>query len=167
MYAGANKVAPTVLANAYHEAGHAVAAVLLGLPVYGATIMRGKAHDVRHQNPLLRGMLDELHNVTAHTKDLMERLAIVALAGPRAQRQHDARSYWRYHGAADYNTADGLAMRVAQDSVGARLLLKYWQWNADGLVRVRWPEIASVGAALLVRGTLMPTDIRHAIRSAS
>ena len=137
------------------------------MPVYSATILPDKADDVRHQNPLLRGVLEHIHNVTAKRRDLKEHLAIVALAGPCAQKQYNPHGYRRYHGAADYDNATKLAMRVAQRSEGATLLLKYWQWSADGLVRVRWPEIAAVAAALLERGTLKPMDIRQAIRTAS
>ena len=91
----------------------------------------------------------------------------MALAGPRAQKQHNPRGYRRDQGAADYDNATKLAMRVAQGSEGATLLLRYWQWSADGLVRVRWPEIAAVAATLLEHGTLKPMAIRRAIRGAS
>lgn len=161
------KFTPALRASAYHEAGHAVAAVFFSLPVYSATILPDKGDDVRHQNPMLGGVLEHVHNVTAKRRDLKERLAIVALAGPRAQKQHNVHGYRCYHGAADYDNATKLAMRVAQGSEGATLLLKYWQWSTDGLVRARWPEIAAVAAALLEHGTLKPMAIRQAIRNAS
>lgn len=135
--------------------------------MYSATILPDKAEDVRHQNPLLRGVLEHVHHVTAKRRDLKEHLAIVALAGPRAQKQHNPHGYRRYHGAADYDNATKLAMRVAQGSEGASLLMSYWQWSTDGLVRARWPEIAAVAAALLEHGTLKPMAIRRAIRAAS
>ena len=56
-------------------------------------------------------------------------------------------------------------MRLAEGTDGANLLLRYWNWRADGLVRVRWPEIEAVAAALIERETLKQIDIRHAIRA--
>ena len=111
-------------------------------------------------------MLDDIHSFGAQTRDRIERLAIVALAGPRAQKQHDARGYGPYHGAADYDSAAKLAMRVSGGSDGASLLLRYWRSTASDLVRVRWPEISAVATALLERGT-QGTYIRQAIRNAS
>jgi ATP-dependent Zn protease len=90
-------------ATAYHEAGHAVAALVYGLAVRAATIIPapGVTRSVGHANPSRGIQLDFDDSPRARRR--AETSIIVCLAGPAAQRRYSARS--SYYGASDHATA--------------------------------------------------------------
>ena len=82
---------------AYHEAGHAVIAHVLGFRVGRVTIVPDDRSQGRMiwAKPPLRGSLDD---PSPHQRQRAEDWIIVALAGPLAMRHHKPRSHWKKSG---------------------------------------------------------------------
>lgn len=156
-------------ATAYHEAGHAVAAFHLSMPVYIVTIKpdveAGTHGHVLHHNPLKRTSDIDIYEMTPKARDRMERLIMVSLAGGIAQRRYSLRSYRRFHTSGDHDNATCLALRIAGDREGATLLLRYLSHRTENLVRTRWHEFKCVAEALLERTTLKPGEVREVINA--
>lgn len=157
------------MATAYHEAGHAVAAFYLHMPVYTATIKfdkeSGSRGHVLHHNPLKRASHEDIYELTPKARDRIERLIMVALAGGVAQRRYNPHSYRHVHTSADHDNAVDLANRIAGDGKGATLLLRYLAHRTKGLVGARWPEIKCVAEELLANTTLRAGDVRTVINA--
>lgn len=144
---------PTVgafVANAYHEAGHAVAAFALGIPVKHVSIMpdpkRGSAGHVR---------LGKCRSV-----DAMHKQGIVALAGEAAQRRYNPRSVRRHHGGGDRQAVADYAFERTGSGEQATLLARLWGLQARDLVEKRWGAIHLIATALLRQSTLNAAQVR-------
>src|SRR5262245_4708973 len=87
-------------ATAYHEAGHAVAALALGRPVHAVSVLPG------------RERLGECHfgkAVFRPSEDWLEREALIALAGLAAEALHTG-EYAREEAARDLRYVRGLTL---------------------------------------------------------
>jgi ATP-dependent Zn protease len=123
--------------TAYHEAGHAVIAKWMGLPIRRATVERvgddlGKvliATQIKRAEP---------HQVRAGASARV----VAALAGPIAE-----------------------CMALADDVDDPRTLTKYASTDLDyaAALEKRWDEIQRVAAALVQRRTLTSAEIRKAM----
>ncbi len=93
-------------ATAYHEAGHAVIANSLHVPLKSVTIKPGDGYSgmLHHAPVLTRRDIRKIneYSETPHQRDRMEKLAMICLAGPMAQRRYAPRSWRRWHGEADF-----------------------------------------------------------------
>jgi ATP-dependent Zn protease len=107
-------------ATAYHEAGHAVAAWLLGIRLRRISIRRDDAEGTLGRVVLegLRATEVQRYDMAPRTRDLVERRAIVSLAGEEAERLV-AKRVSRHGGARDReHVADFVLTRVGLRSGG-------------------------------------------------
>lgn len=139
----------TLVATAYHEAGHAVVAVYLMVRIRHVTIKARK--DTAGHVALLRparGMKE------THAR------GIIALAGEAAQRRFNPRSVRRHHGEGDRKAVDRYAKEYSGGSARYnKALVDLWQIRADDLVKLCWPTIVRVAEALLERRTLPYSEV--------
>lgn len=119
--------------TAYHEAGHVVAMLSLGVPFRYAT--------VRPKGPAKgKVVLDRrLRPVSPH------RSAVILLAGPAAEAQY-AKAQGRTHRFNATSTDYGRAMMAAYKAKKSTNSL--W-FEAARLVAARWSEVELVASALL------------------
>jgi hypothetical protein len=161
----------TLEATAYHEAGHMVAAVHLGVPIRHATIVSGQnalgkyAGSIRHQ-PLFPMFEIEAGDIGRIEGKVSKRI-IILLAGPIAQRRF-RRSSWRsWHGRIDYETAADLAQTLnGGDEKATNAYLKWLSLRAERLVDFDWPDVVACAERLMSRKTLSSREVLEAIREA-
>ena len=155
-------------ATAYHEAGHAVMALYLGVGLgrQGVSIRpdedsHGRVHTRRglHGNP-----------ETANSDKIrlgLERHAMISLAGHEAQRQFRASSVRRHHASQDRATAvDCLSFLVCSNEE-LTAYLHLLQIRTRQIVKLPhiWAQIATVASELVQKRQLTPTQVRQIIRS--
>lgn len=140
-------------ATAHHEAGHAVAAIVRGIPVRHATIVAGE-DNAGHVRLLAR---------IPKTMKAMHIHGMVALAGEAAQRRFNPRSVRRHQGGSDREAVLGFALRASGSERQAQCLVSLWQAQADDLVQLRWAAIQHVAVALLERKTIDGTAVHQLI----
>jgi hypothetical protein len=146
----------TKRSTAYHEAGHAVAAIAQGVAVRSSTIapdkQEGYAGRVRHGD-LTRRVNIEADN-SPSTRSRIERRIVVALAGTAAQRRYDRRSWRSFHSSSDYEMAANLADAVSSSPAASEAFLKWLAVATDDLIAARWVEVEKIAKALLEEKTL-------------
>lgn len=168
--------------TAIHEAGHAVACVLLDLEFNHATIIPGD--DAKgHVDITMPGyVLDEMENgdplTDPKTRQHLEHHLIAILAGPIAQRKKFPRSRLN-----STDTLKGLKVlvpgsdhsqvtRMIADLFGADNDQVRWTYEryitarARALVESHWHEFELIAAALLERETLAAEEISRLIYQA-
>jgi hypothetical protein len=153
-------------AVAYHEAGHAVAAYDLGLTPTLATIVPSSEFNGRvlHRNPLRHIRLD--FDGSDRTRLRAERVIMILLAGPLAQRRAGHRSP-QYGGGDDFPKAAALAMHVCGSDEQVDAFLKWLNVRARAILELRWPDVERVAQALLDRNTLRSREIVAVIESSN
>jgi hypothetical protein len=138
---------------AYHESGHAAAAVVLGLSVSSVTIERSTVIKRAGEWERYAGRTEmSLGDAVSH--------AVAALCGPAATRRWDpARLDWRDEN--DFLRAEqciDLAVGDLRDiSAFARrraMFVLHVRSQAEKLAEDHWPEIRSIAAELLAARTL-------------
>ena len=147
---------------AYHEAGHAVVGVLLGMPVERVTILPGRRqlHGVRRRTKGA-AILKVRRTVAGCRKN-----AESSLAGPLVEERFlNAKSR---QDVIDLDTLEALALapkcRRGNDAA--------YDWLADRAEKARrlidkhWSMIGSVAACLLERKTLTHAELKDVMRSA-
>jgi hypothetical protein len=134
---------------AYHEAGHAVVAHMLGAKVRQVSI---ESDSGRTQIKRLgRG----------------ERAILIALAGPYAQRRYAPHSRWRsrshtgFKSDCDFDIVTDLIFDMHGTGKVATAYWRYVEAHAASLVERHWRHIDAVAKHLLEHGTLTG-DIRRA-----
>lgn len=113
-------------AAAYHEAGHAVMCWQAKLEIKSITISHDDpfAGQVMHHNPFRGAMLGITHPDRARLN--VERIVMVCLAGPLAQKKYalaDTRD--DQGGALDFDTAADVALRFYGSKTTAAAYLKF------------------------------------------
>ena len=142
-------------ATAYHEAGHAVAVWhLLHKAPRRATIVPTKDSlgHVQHENPLRGIRLDIDGSDRAALR--AERVIMICLAGPIAQKHAFPRSFRYGHASGDNDRAVDLALRLCGSGEMATAYLRWLNIKTSGLVECRWPFIERVAERLLREDTL-------------
>ncbi len=129
-------------ATAHHEAGHAVAAIMKGVPFKAVTI-KATGHAAGHLAIKFGRGVEQMH-----------KRGIVALAGEAAQRQFSPRSVRDHHGGSDREQVRLAAMDCTGSSEQAELLVRLWTVQARDLVLLRWPAVSQIAAALIEIGSL-------------
>jgi len=158
----ARKVADRRKATAYHEAGHTVVAWRLGANPKSATIIPdGEVQGEISREALFEPPLD--FDGSDHARNRIERAIMICLAGPIAQRHFAPRSWRRWHGASDYQTAFDLALRINGSSSAAKAHLKWLEMRTQDLVRSLWSFVERIAGDLLMRGTLPLEEIQSAL----
>ena len=140
--------ASTEALAAYHEAGHAVAAYLLGSkprPISIATL--GDDLGLGEGPPPLRGMkLDSDGSDRARLR--LERAIIISLAGPIAQRTYRPGLWRDWHGEEDMATAATLAMKAIGSSETTSAFVNWLTLRAKELVSANWSLVEAVAERL-------------------
>lgn len=158
--------APTkaLISTAYHEAGHAAVAIKLGVRVKRLSIISsdGAMGQVQH-SPYLTG-IDPAYDASAKAQRRMENLVLVCLAGPGAQRKHNAKGYRKYHGEGDYDTALDLLWRMSGSGEAVAVYLKLMEIRARDMVAgpLVWAGIEGIAKAALVHRKLSAVQVKAA-----
>jgi hypothetical protein len=141
---------------AYHEAGHAVIAHMLGVKVRQVSI---DEHGNRTQ---IGGF--------GRGEDRIERAIIVNLAGPYAQRRHAPRSRWRHgnhfgsNSGADFDNVTDLIFNLHGNNKVSEAYWRYVEARAEALVEQHWKKIDAV-AQVLLRKHLITGDLHECFPS--
>lgn len=122
-------------ATAYHEAGHAVMAWKLGIALKKVTIVpdEDSAGSCYHAK-IVRGRYPECDD-SPHTRIRMEKLAMVSLAGPVAQRLYSPRSIRHSHSSSDRKKARDVAFCVNDSAETATAFLKWLDLRVQQILR--------------------------------
>lgn len=135
---------------ALHEAGHAIAAVYLGVKIKTASIEGGADHagivKLKCRLPA--------NNITA---DAGLKHMVIALAGYQAERRggyRTAREEW----AHDRWCAAEYALRIGTAEEGT-LFMRIAEMRARNLIEWRWPAVLSIADALEREKTLSGLDV--------
>jgi ATP-dependent Zn protease len=192
------KVAGMITATsrtAYHEAGHAVVAVVLRRAITHVSIVptdeclghvqhpTGVADPDRRtiENLKEQSLADSMAAAAAY----LERLdggwmtearyglrrsrarddIAIRLAGPRAEKRFSGR--WDNRGARhDREHALDLADRLANDSsVTSKGILVHEDARADRILKENWPSVVAVADALLVKSHLTGREVRAIVKA--
>jgi hypothetical protein len=156
-------------ATAYHEAGHAVIAHVLGYKLELVTIVPepGRHGAVRlpslwHGIPIRIDM-----DCSPHARERIERVIQVFLAGPIAQRSHCSHSSrWSYR-SSDIDLVENLAASVSGSREQTTVLIQRLMLSTREMVEAQWIYIARVASLLLQRDRLTSAEFSLAMRPAS
>ena len=147
--------------TAYHEAGHAVAALALGRGVKCVSIVPGEeilGHCAHHK---LRSFQPDIHT-NGRTLRRIEQSILILLAGGEAEAKFRGRH--NHIGAErDYQDAIDLAMCVFGSEEETEAYLRWLLIRARNLITslVNWPIVEHVAAELLARKTLNGREMRE------
>jgi hypothetical protein len=146
-------------ATAYHEAGHAVIAYVLGYRPQCVTIVPtvDTTGHIIHPNPLDGIQLN--HGSLDEARLRIESLITICFAGPIAQKRYNPRSWRRTHGQWDYEKIAELGLRVCDSTEQASAFIRWREIVACDMVRANWPRIQLVAGQLLERENLSHTDL--------
>jgi len=160
--------------TAYHEAGHAVAAWALGVPVRSITIVRDgnvSLGSVTYAPVLSKRVLQpfkfktSLQGIEGETAAL--RYAVISLAGVVSQRKYAPRSVRRGHARHDYQA---VIFSAEQAGCSDEQELKHWYRRAlrraEQLIERKWPAVEAVASALIKKRELSGKEALAAIHSA-
>jgi hypothetical protein len=151
------------VSTAYHEAGHAVLQLALGIGCEGVTILANHAegsagaatHGGEWGKPAQRlGEQDDaVYTLRTVAGDaFLLRHAIADYAGAEAVRRwKPRRKNWRDGADSDYRNATYRINDITSDAESIDLLFKYAERRCYLLVEHYWPEISAL-AALLLKG---------------
>jgi hypothetical protein len=139
--------------TAYHEAGHAVAALILGRPVAWVS--------VRPDRKFL-GVCAFGKSVFRPSEDWVEREAVIALAGPAAEAGLTGEIDW-LAAAHDRDYAFDLARGRVGHSRRAERLVKRWLARADHLLGrpEAWEAVERIAAELVQLEEISGRAARH------
>jgi len=151
-----------IASTAYHEAGHAVAGVVLGVPILEVTIVPSAGAHGSVRMPT-RWVAD-VHGYRVPSRDLVERYVVKLLSGVTAQRKAYPRSVRFHHGRSDRESALSVAVLVMPDSEPVvQAFLNYCQARAVQLVEEHWPSVIGVAQELIVKRTVRQKDVRAVV----
>ncbi len=149
-------------AVAFHEAGHAVAAVHERVRLRSVSIEPNKysAGRVSHHNPLHN---QDVECDSAHLNRMrMERLVRMTLAGPAAQRRFNRRSWREWHGQNDFECALTLLSYFADGEV-LSAYFKFLEVQVESFFDrpAVWDQVSAVAMALLEKKTMPAPQVRQ------
>src|SRR3954471_6910286 len=144
--------------TAFHEAGHAVAAYVLGRPIKHATIVpeQWKLGHVRlggrHHAQRL-----ETTTVGVQARFRLECDVIGAFAGPEAERRATGRAN-NVGARSDHGYAADVALALAGgDEKEANAYIRWVRRRAERLIEQYWTQVEAVAALLMERRTVTGT----------
>ena len=151
-------------AAAFHEAGHAVAAVVLDVPFDRVSILADAESLGRSIFSGATLPPDWFHSLSRDECDLVERRIVVALCGPEAERLSGERTGYQST-ASDWGLVADLLKSLALGEEGIR---NYHDWLKDRARSVidggfNGRAIAAVAAALMERHTLTAAEVGRVV----
>ena len=93
----------------------------------------------------------------------MEKRAMIALAGPIAQKLYNPRSFRNYHASADYNAAVEMALRVNGSAEQAEAWLKWVEIRTRETLQTQWSIVGRVAKELLRASTLNGEEVQRIV----
>jgi|GEM_PF-4523788 len=189
-----NRIKPNKLAAvAYHEAGHAVAYLIQGIPIESATIIASDDYlglvslDKKMSGPLLRFVGIHTEEDTEYEQKLMEAFEndqevdipepeviteadfdkhiIGSYAGVIVEKMFTGKNNNR--GAeSDYNTIVNLVLARFGDTKLVNAYLKYIRLRTEQLITANWKKVETVAQELLNKKTMTAEQIQQSIQQA-
>lgn len=151
--------------TAYHEAGHAVAAMRQYERFEYVTIIpdedAGSLGHLLHR-PLPKRFHPDI-KLTLHMQDKFETRIVITLAGPLAEKRATGR--WNAIGAE----ADGDTVNMLHPYVGgvnpriAGAHLRYLRCRAEEILKAHWKDVCNVKIALLERKKLSHAEVEQLV----
>lgn len=154
--------------TAYHEAGHAVAAISLGLSIgrNGVTVVPDKIKQTLGTSHVLSQLRERPDvPVSPRTHVQIENRAVMDMAGDVAEKKFRPRRY--YGGQTDLLHASDLLSCISEANDITEARLKVAILRAQSLVGRRWREITALANALVERKTLTAKQVREVISLAT
>jgi ATP-dependent Zn protease len=144
---------PEGVATAYHEAGHAVAALALDRPVVKVSIRPDRDR---------LGICFFGKAVFRPSEDWLEREVLIALAGLAAEAKRTG-EYQREAAGRDLRYARGLSLQRAGSQRQAERLERRLLSKAEHLLdrRANWRAVERIAEALLQSGEISGRQARH------
>ena len=148
-----------LLATAYHEAGHAVAAWNQNIPIRKISVEKapGIAGFVHHA-PIMGGLRPDVDR-SSRVRLRAEKLVRVYLAGPAAQRRYNARGWRTYHGGEDHRKTVDLIDYLSVNEVHAAAYIRLLELEAAHIVAVHWGLIVALAKELIAVRAMTGTAI--------
>ena len=147
---------------AYHEAGHAVVAVALGVGVESVSLHPDES----------RGTLEWYSGARVHLKEGQRRYededVTIILAGAAAQKKHAPSSMRRYSAMGDYEKARSLVFFGAKPDDKLYILFQQrWDWlvaEASKAIEANWHVIDVVARRLFAVGEISGVEVKKIFR---
>src|ERR1700688_325061 len=154
---------------AYHEAGHAVVAFVLGMDVELVSI------ETQGFPPgwLLRGgVLASFNLKGTENRDEAERAATAGLAGEQAERLCCSQKPWRLakstqhvRFSGDHTYVEEMLRPFIKDSADERRIIKRLKETARTLLANHWSSVEALAAKLAKRKVLNGSEIKRLVSS--
>lgn len=151
--------------TAYHEAGHAVAHIRLGIPFRRVTIKEDGDSLGRVSGYGLGRKVFERTQAgvpTAQDRDRLEKEIICILSGPFAERRF-TRKWNHAKASADHENVSMYALKLCGSEREANAYVRWLEIHTKDLLDASfiWNSVKSVAQALLERETLGAEDVRR------
>lgn len=157
-YRGLSRARFDLVVTAHHEAGHAVAAVIVFRPFGYVSIERN------YKGYGSKGHIDYANTPFFHKNKLIgcDEQLTTTMAGAFAQRRFAPRTRWRHDAMPDQDLVIRNLYRWC-DETGevARAHLNYLHLKAKEIVEQNWRHIERVAAGLLKHGSLDESEVRR------
>jgi len=152
------------LATAYHEAGHAVIALFLGVRVHTATARKQESYDGLVRHAKLVRLSDHGDAGDNSVRARWEKAILIAMAGGIAQRKFSPRSIRGAHTQEDDLNIEDLASRICEGSEAQyHHYVRWMRVRCTESVERLWPEIEMAAYALVEGRPLSGAELRKAI----
>ena len=150
--------------SAYHEAGHAVAAIRTGIGIGRSGVSIAPGEHFSGMDHLLKRFSGNPDKIATGTMRLgAEKHAIASLAGELAQRKFRPSSVRSYHGQTDRHNAVKLMSYFVSSDRELSAYLKWLKIRAEQLVGndATWTMIEAVAKALIKRDRLSAKEAKE------
>lgn len=160
-----------LISTAYHEAGHAAAAIFQDIKIDRASIEEGDDYLGmvtteglgRVARALDRAAYDD-DAITPNRRVYIEKRIIELLAGGIAERKHKGRNNYR-GSSEDRRFAVDLMLRLTGgDTEEAGKYFDWLYYRAERLIHGRWPFVEAIAQALLDKTNLTSDEILQVVR---
>jgi ATP-dependent Zn protease len=158
--------------TAYHEAGHVVVGLHVGLRVLQASIVPDEAEGTlgHVQRAKVRSDFDwdddrDPQRMWAIRRKL-EPMVMMAYVGVLAERRHSGRRHDWAGAHSDTAWAADCVLKMEGDGKAADLYASYLMERTKGLIEIAWQDIEAVAAALMDRRTLRPSEMKAVLGAA-
>jgi ATP-dependent Zn protease len=153
---------------AYHEAGHAVMAVLTHTPLRDTTIVGSRVGASSGATRLMEraggnkksGAIGKLG--PRRQREILQR-ACFDVAGEIAQRRFARNSWRKPHSRTDVANVSSLLETLRLSEKRLKALAKAIVARADSLIRANWSRVEAVASELLKHGTLTGSQVRRIV----